>query len=400
MFFKMGESFTRDVSFFTAYRDWKQANPDRVVGNREIGEIKNRFDTLALNMTRASNASYNEGLLSIPTQFWTWNARFMEQMLDFGPGKQLTLGEKARAITMYSAIYGIPSTIGGVTFGLPNPANWVGIPTNYEDMRQYALAHNLPVSEKWFQAFSEGLPTVMMNMLTGHNTSLHRFSPDANQVSEIINGKKSVSEMLGGASGTVMAQIAGTIWPFLTYSLKAMSGNGQAFPIKWNDITNLLENVSSFNNFEKMVVGLNIGKYQSKTEGFQVPVDAFESVMLGLGLNPQRVNDAYTRIDYMKSRQTANEKLSKKIAEDWKIALSAGARGDYATMSDYMSRVSAWTAMGDFNMKEQMQNFQRATRGINNSLVDSVNQRWIKELPQMQNLPRMKEYLDNMAKEK
>lgn len=383
MFFNAGESIVRDTSWFTAYREWRTANPDKALDNRALGDIGNRFQVLSLDMTRASNSALNEGILSIPTQFWTWNARFTEQML----GKRLTMGEKARVFAAYSAMYGIPATLGGVTFGT--------IPyANYGDIREYALANNINVSNKGYQLLSEGIPSAIMNAISGHETSLQRFSPNATQLKDIMDGKKDAYEMLGGASGSFVAQVVKTVWPAFMYGFSAFKKDS-GFPLKWNDLTNLAKNVSSFNNGEKAVIAWNTGTYVGKTEGLLASdVDRFESMALALGLNPQRVNDAYTKVDFIKHQEDAQKKLGKKMTEDWTIAMKAGLRGDYQTMTDYMTRVHSWTQMGNFTKQQELDLYKQATHS-NESLVDSVNRRFLEANPNLQNIPAYQQYLKN-----
>jgi hypothetical protein len=388
MFFKAGEQVVRDTAYFTAYADWRAANPTAVLNNRAMGDISRRFDTLSMNMTRASNAVYNEGILSIPTQFWTWNARFMEQML----GKQLTGGEKARALAAYSTMYGIPSTLGGVTFGV--------VPyMNYQDIRQYTLTRGIDVSDKFFQLFSEGVPAMLTNLATGHNTDFQRFGPNATQLKEIIDGKKSVMEMLGGASGGFIQKMMAAMYPAYMYGMNAFKKDG-GFPLKMNDFTSLLETVSTFNNAEKAIIGLNIGQYVAKNENMVIKnVDTFESVMLGLGLQPKRASDAYSILDYAKHQKNAQEKMGKIMTENYKIAIRAGARGDTQTMADYMTRVHALAAAANMTKKQEIELFKRASRD-SSDLIDAANRWMINNNKNLQSVPAMEQYLKNMQNRK
>lgn len=381
MFFRAGDRLGRDVSWFTAYHDWRDANPGRVFDNRARTEVSSRFDTMNMNMTRASNAAYNEGVLSIPSQFWTWNLRFTEQML----GKQLTLAEKSRVFTGNALLWGVPATLGGVSFGLMPMMN-------YDDIRQYAIAHGINVHEKWYQALSEGLPTMLLNAMTGHETSLQRFGPNATQLRDIIDGKKEWLDVLTGASGQMMGKLASSTMPFVMWARSGFSQDS-GYKIKLNDIVNGLENISSFNNYEKAIVAWNTGKYISKNEMLVTDVDKYESVLLGLGLNPQRVNDAYQMIDYGKHLKSAQDKLEKKIIEDWRIALAASGREDHATMVDYMNRVQVYVAQGNFTKKQEQEIFRKAVSG-NETLVDSVNRRWLQS-PDMQSIPAVKQWFEN-----
>ena len=384
MFFKAGEQAVRDTAYFTAYADWRAANPTAVLNNRAMGDIGRRFDTLSMNMTRASNAVYNEGILSIPTQFWTWNARFTEQML----GKQLTLGEKSRALAGYATMYGVPATLGGVTFGV--------VPyMNYQDIRQYALTNGINVSDKFYQLFSEGLPAMLTNMVTGHDTDFQRFSPNATQLKDIIDGKKSVLEMLGGASGGFIQKMMTAVYPAYMYGMNAFKKDS-GFPLKMDDFQSLAEVVSSFSNAEKAIIGLNIGQYVAKNENKVIKsIDTFESVMLGLGLQPKRASDAYSILDYAKNQKSAQEKMGKIMQENYKIAIRAGARGDSQTMTDYMTRTHTLAAAANFTKAQEIELFRKASRD-SSDLIDAANRWMINNNKTLQSVPAMQQYLKNM----
>lgn len=396
LFFKTGESIVRDTAYFAAYSEWRAANPLAKLDNKAMGDIGNRFDTLSMNMTRASNAGYNEGMWSIPAQFWTWNARFAEQMI----GKQLTGWETARAFTMYSAMYGVPATLGGISMGLPNPVSYLtGLPnTNYQDIREYALKNNINVSDKWYQAFSEGLPAMIMNGITGHDTDFQRFGPNATQIKEILDGKKSAYEVFGGASGAFMVNAFHAIAPAMNYVMSAFKSDSH-FPLKMNDFKTVFELASGFSNGERMYIGLTLGKNIMKKEGIvDNEIDTFEAMMLGLGLQPKRDSDAYTKLNVMKEREAVQKKLSKQIQEDTIIGLRAGIRGDMATMADYMTRVKTYIQAGDFTKRQEIDEFKKATKGANQDLVSGVERQWRQKMNEFQSIPKMKQYLDNLQK--
>ena len=393
-FFKKGEEINRDTSYFTAYHDWRDQNPGRAFDNRAKTEVLARFDTLNMNMTKASNAAYNEGILSVPTQFWSWNIRFAEQMLSFGAGRQLSVAEKARVFAGNSMLWGVPSALGGATLGvLPY--------LNYDDIKQEAIKRGFNINDKFLASMTDGLAQTMFNMISGREpgkeTSLRRFSPNADQLrifKDIQTGKKEWVEFFLGASGSMAYKLLASVQPFTAYSMSAFSKEGD-FKIKMNDFVNVAENISSFNNAERAWVAWNTGRYISKNEQLQTEVDKFESVMLGLGLQPQRVQDAWQMKSILEGRKSAQDKLSKKVMEDSAIAFRAMQDGDGQTFHDYMSRVKTYMAMGNFTLKEEREIWRRATRG-QDSLIDNVNRQWLQRDPRMNTVPNVKQYFENM----
>lgn len=398
LFFKAGERMNRDTAFFTSYLDWRKANPNAELTNRSLGDIMNRWDTMTGNMTRASNAAYNEGLLSIPTQFWNWNLRLTEQMMDGGflmTGRQLTAGEKARILTMYSAMYGIPATIGGATFG-----GFGVIPyANYDDVRQYALAHGYNVNNKYFEALSEGVLAMLTNIVTGHHTDFQRFSANANQLTDITEGKKSGWQAIIGASGGFAGNVANSLYPFAKFAMSALSGHPDEFPLKWADVKGVLQNISSFSNEEKMRLALTTGKLWSKNnQMIDNQMDTFESLMAGLGLNPKRDSDTFQMKNYLRNLQGDQDKMRPLILNQWNQGLDAAAKGDMASATDFFTRAKALSSIANFSMKDAAKLRHQAIQGANADLVDQAELQWRKNLPTLRSIPALKQYLDNLNK--
>ena len=183
--------------------------------------------------------------------------------------------------------------------------------------------------------------------------------------------------------------------PFYVYATSAFSKD--KFPIRMNDFVNAAEMVSSFNNAEKAWIGWSTGRYISKNEQLQTEVDKFESVMLGLGLNPQRVNDAWQMKAVLTAQKSAQQKLEKRILEDAAIAFRAGQDGDLTTMNDYFRRIQTWTAMGNFSQKEELAVWRRAFHG-NESLVDNVNRMWLERSPEMRQNENVQKFFENLNK--
>lgn len=380
MFFRAGDRAGRDVSWFTAYLDLKDKDPTRVFDNRAKTEVYSRYDTMNMNMTRASNTSYNEGIASIPTQYWTWNLRFTEQML----GKQLTIPERARLAGANAMLWGIPSTIGGITFGA----------VNYDDIKTYAERMGINVHSKWYQIFQEGLPTALLNSITGHETSLQRLGPNATQLRDIIDGKKAWVDVMAGASGQMTQKLFSATYPAVAWAFSGFKQNS-GYRITGNDVLNGLENWSAFNTAEKAIVAYNTGKYVAKNETFVAGnIDTFESVMIGLGMSPQRVNDAYRLQGYEKAEKSVKDKLGNQMMQDWKLAIGAMHRGDNETATVYMNRVHVNAAAANFSSKEEADLMKKAMKS-QESLLDTVNKKWLARPEMYKDIPAVKQWFEN-----
>lgn len=388
VFFNAGHQMARDTGFFTAYRDWRDANPGVKLDNRAIGDVLSRADDLTMNMTRAANAAYNEGLLSMPTQFWNWNARLFEQML----GKTLTAGEKARILTMYSAMYGIPATLGGATFG-----GFGILPTTYDDIRQYAIAHGYNLSNKFIDGLMNGLPEMLGSIITGHHTNTHRYSPDANQLQDIVNGKQSAFESLIGAGGGFMGHVALSLYPFAHWAFSALDGHPNDFPLKFSDVGALFQNISSVANATKAYLAFTTGKLYSKNwQLIDNDMDTYESLMTALGMPPMRDNDAFEMKDYLHHMKEAQDEMRPMMLNNWSLGLKASAEGDFQTAADYFTRTKSLAAVTGLSLADQVKLYRQAIQGNSSDLVDNANRQWIEQAPNLRNTPALEMYFKNL----
>lgn len=115
--FNEGEKIGRLAALSTAFREWKAANPTLSVFTKEgaisaDNYIIQRTEVFTANMTGASAAVWQKGVLSLPTQFLSYPIRKLEQIV-FGLGLSPT--ERRRLATSQLAMYGLTSIGAGWT---------------------------------------------------------------------------------------------------------------------------------------------------------------------------------------------------------------------------------------------------------------------------------------------
>ena len=115
VFYREGELFTRGFAFLTAKRVWKQANPNKAIGDAELKQILDHAMQLQLNLTRANRAVWQKGAWSIPTQFLQIQTKYIEKVVPkfLGGRSELAGHQKLKLLGMQFAIYGAA----GVPFG-------------------------------------------------------------------------------------------------------------------------------------------------------------------------------------------------------------------------------------------------------------------------------------------
>lgn len=326
--FRLGEQTTRVTAWYTAFREFRDANPTTPIGNLERSKILQKADLLTVNMSRASASTLNDGVFSLSTQFLSYQIRLAELFW----GKRLAgerwgwdgrMAARARIITAYSALYGVPSAI-GVT-GLPFADN---LREHFMDDLGY-----IP-GEKWYSTMlNEGLPAWQIAMITGQLPNVgDRFgSQGFTNVKQFLNGDIPWWQAFGGAATTTTFNFVGsTVDPFYQWTKAWMNNGPEAqFKIKAADLLEPLKEISSISTAAKWWAAINTGKWISKNEQDITDVTPLQAALYGLtGMNPQEQDDMFVRNKMVSGEKDSIKTARKEFIKDWRRMLQAKANGD------------------------------------------------------------------------
>lgn len=380
IFFREGERMTRFAAWNTAYREWKTANPSVALDTAAQQKILARANTLTVNMTRAGNAYWNSGILSVPTQFGSYAARMSEQFLS----GQLTKVEKARALATYSLLYGIPAAGSAVV-----PWPW------YEDVRTYLLDNNIDVDNPLIEALHTGIISTFMHHVMGldHNVS-QRAGPGALPLVSQIREDGLTLDTLMGASTSIFggwvkdgSGLVGNI-----ISNLATEDGWKATP---QDALQFLSNASVVNNAAKFVYAINYGKWFSKNGtyiGDASTADAIASLIMGT--TTKEISDTYLKQRYLKEMDAAKKNAVREITKEFGRAFAAKDRGDEDGYKAAMNNAHMHFVGADFRPDERAQVLKQAL-GSNKSMAQSISEDWVKKAPSDKIEGRIKQYQDS-----
>lgn len=348
-FFRKGEQFARLSAFGAAYKEWKAANPVLELTNKELGKILNRADNLSLNMTRASLAGWQRGLLSVPTQFATYNVRLLEQLLPGVMGKsgRISAAEAWRAVATYGVLFGIPATVGGVT----------GFPA-YESVQKAALDRGIDLHSNWKQLFSDGLLSSAISIATGHHYNVaERYGPNADKLMyEALDGDKQFSEVIAGPSGAMIADMAKAVVPGLKGMWDWATDTGKNFPVMPTDALDALRRVGGVSQAFKFTMAAVYGKYYSRADQVVANVDGQDALWMGIaGLTPSKITDATLMQQMLRDNHDYQSKWEKLYITDFQRAIREFQSGDSEAGQQYLRRANADKISGDFSPKQVMQ---------------------------------------------
>jgi hypothetical protein len=335
MFFQEGERLVRYAAWNAAYKEWKAANPLLELNNSARNEILTRSNLYGANMTRASSASWQQGIASVPSQFFGYPVRLAEQFL----GKRLTTAEKVHALGVYSAMYGIPSAAATAT----------AIPF-YDDIKTYALDHGYNINSNWFKGAMEGIPSTAFSAMTGLDTNFaSRYGSNGiSLIHDVIHGNLSAAKFVLGASGSIVGSMISATSPLLNVLTNPFKPGDQQLPLKLDDFQAAASSLSGVNNTMKAMIGYAGHQYMSKNGVFVSDISASESAMIFFGLTPRRITDANLKVMSVAETKTGQKPWEKLVIEQYNRALEEGKAGNTEAMNDYLKRAKIFIQSGRF----------------------------------------------------
>jgi hypothetical protein len=277
--FKEGERLGRYASWYTAFKEWRDANPVAKFNDLARAKVLQRADDLSGNMTLASKSGLQTGVLSFPTQFLGYTMRMTELAL----GHRLTWQQKARLFGTYWTMYGLPVALG------------ITGTSTFGNMWKESVAKSgySPNEAGISQMVNEGLPAAFLQLVTGNTYNVgEKFgNPGLADIREFLSKDKTTMENVMGASGTLLEGLANAdgYWKWLTTFAK---GEDNAYGLTSADAIKPFQAISSVNNLWRTEAAVNIGKYMTKNENvLKDNTGVMNAIFMGVtGLQPKDVD--------------------------------------------------------------------------------------------------------------
>lgn len=300
-FFNEGEVWNRITAWQTAFKDvigdfkypekFNEANLAQF--QEEFGrKIALKADDYSMNMMAQSSAMWQKGVLSIPTQFWAYNARMMEAML----GKQFTGAQKMRLFLAQTLFYGAAG------------APVVGV---VSDLYKKHEGTSLPMDSVagWFD---RGLFDEIAYHATGADVQIgHRYG-NGSWMSDMIGemmgmspyGEKSFADVVGGATYGIMKDTVTTLADIVNYTVH--ESGAQDAPLAGEAWTKFAQNASTFSYGQKAFMALQYHAFISN-KGTVVASDlpTADAFYFALGIPPGAQDLTGAASGYLKDRKKA-----------------------------------------------------------------------------------------------
>lgn len=361
-FFKMAEQNVRYGAWFTAYKEYKAANPSKISLTRtDWDKILGRADDMSGNMSRASASILQSGPLSLTGQFLTYQAHVAE--LYWGKRIGDTLAERNLARFRMNLIY-------GSMFGIGGAAGVAGFPIT-QAIRQYAQENGYVVGDNWYSSmFHEGLPAAGLAWLTSPDGSPQKGNWYNIQDKFGIGGLTFFTDAmrsdqkwyswLGGAATSIAGNtwtnskaLRTSSWDLIHGSMMTGREEDEAFPMKMEDWLDMFNEASEFNQVRKTATAIATGRWLSKNEGYQGEVSKANAIFMGLtGLNMTQAADNYIVSQNIKDHQEKQkEALNEYVKEIHRSIIDAN-NNDWPSFKQHVTRAYGYLKRENYPIED------------------------------------------------
>ena len=324
--FNEGERIGRLMAHDVAYREFKKTYPgidtSTDVGYRVMDDfITARSDALTMNMTSSSNAWWQQGFMSLPTQWLGYQAKLMENLFF---GRNLSAAEKGRLALGQVVFYGgagIP--LGGMAVNALTDRTSEGInPDAYTFLRY-------------------GLVDLALSNATGSGTALSGRLGPGDGLIQIYDGimDKNIAEVIGGPSlsiawdtGTSAVQMFGS----MIYGDVTLSQY---------DAIKVARNVSSLDKLAKAYYIALQGEFiDKKGRTLAEGLNPWNAMWNTLGFGSQEVELMYDIRQNMYAESQMIKGVTDRTQELVRLSNDYIREGDLTSAQDVMNQISSLQA--------------------------------------------------------
>ena len=356
-FFRNSEGFIKTTSFFTAYDEALARGTIKAgkVTDRQLGSILSRAETLALNMTRNNNASYQQGIGSTMTQFWSYQMRTFELLW----GRQLSGPEKRRLFAGTAAVYGLPVGLSAAATPM-----W----PLQESIRQAALERGDNPDEGLLGVILHGAPQLALSMVTGeHYNIAERWGPGGNEsIKTAFEGDfhQALLDLGMGASGSILGDIISDLVPAVKHAMYLTDVDNETYgKILANDLIKAARNISSVNNLMTLTTAMQTGQLISRNDTILGELDTVDAVLRSItGLTPTHIQDTFLKQQSIQSRRDEINSLYSAMLPSMKALMRARKAGDREAMERASVSLKAHISVSGLRHDEKIDIISRLYR--------------------------------------
>lgn len=379
-FFNEGETVNRMAAMRSAWEWTKKKFPFETSNPEDfLNAFRGRAEDLSFNMSRTSQAWWQQGLPSIPTQFFSYQARMMEHMF----GGTLSRGERARLILSQAVLFGAS--------GIPLAPVLMDMYKGRFGAQDIQEMQNVGDLTEGF--IDRGMLDLMINGLTGADVQVSdRLGTGAffgDTVGELMGfsqyGEQSTIDILGGATASITADLFKDLKPFLSYMSAESGGDLGRLPPE-RSFRNLANNITSVSTALKFMLIRNHGIYTDNNGNYRVSDLPSQTAWFTLlyGAQPGEMNYMGAQMAYMKRRGEVVDEAAK-VVEQYRRELIANP-DRYEELGDEMN---IFVSHLDPDIRQSV--LSRAHRQTQADIASSVEERYQRLRTQEEQMNQLEE---------
>lgn len=334
--FYTAERINRSVAYQLAWKETAQRTGGDYTSQAFLDRVLQRADDYSMNMTSASKAYWQEGALSVPTQFLAYQERFLESVI---ANPRWTPVERAKLAAGQLLMYGSGGVVGA------------GAILNYAD-DQYFQSTGKHLDPVTWRSLSKGLWDTLFYYRSSGKMDTD-FSSRAgtgagwSQLYQKLSGGFGSSgflDVVGGPTGEVVGDGADSVRTAMNYWKAEQTGVPSAED--WGLIANdVMSHVSVYNRAHKAYTIYTMGQVNDpKTGAPIVQADKIDALAAGLGIPLRQETERWDLVADQKDQEAYAKEVGKQIAIVRRNAFQAMREGD-TEKSQHYSKIAQGLTM-------------------------------------------------------
>jgi len=336
MFFNEGDRVGRLMATNVGYREFRRAYPTLDIttesGYRIMDEfITKRADTLTLNMTRASAASWQQGFLSLPTQWLGYQAKLMENIFF---GRNLTGKERARLGLSQLVFFGAA----GVPF-----ASW-GV-NAFVDQTSEGINKDLYTTLRY------GLLDGILSNILGVDTAVGGRLGTGDGLNQLYDDvmDKNFAELIGGPAGSIAFDSG--MGAFGLFSSIFTSD----ITLQQYDLNKVARNVSTWNKVTQAYYLMLTGEFVNKKgQVLAEGMNPWNALWNTLGIPFQEVEMYYDLKQALFAEKDMIAKVTDRVRELTRLKGRYMQENDYKAAEDIRDEIMSLLAPLNFSQQKDV----------------------------------------------
>lgn len=362
--FNEAEMMNRTFAYRIAWGETVKGGKFTVGSQQFLEQVAGRAEDYAFQMSSSSAAWWQKGVLSVPTQFWAYNARMLEAML----GDTFTPAQRARLAVGQFMLYGTSGIIGMDLVA---------------DMISKNNGGQKPSIDSWAGSLNRGFFDTLVYHATGADMSLGARMGTGNWFTDLMKdltgnsdfADKSTVDVLGGATMGVTFGFAKSLGRLFKYSIAEAGGDitgedDANYSLTKDAATKMFANISTANNAMKAYVAYRYGMYLSGEKNTLL-VDKLpkaDAAFIMLGFKPGEADELTLSMQYLSDRSKASKDAAAQI-RNWRTEMMVNPD----KLEENMHKVNMFVKLLPDDIR--LQALKQSKVGIPQSLYDSVEKK-------------------------